>query len=132
MFKPEETAPDFPDLGSLGEMEGLLDPSPQGFGEMPLAQLAEEMNRRKVRKKAPPRLKVGRMDEADETRLTALYAEQPLTAEALAYTPELDRIVRRFNARREVPFSPHEVYHHLVRLRKRGVLPRKVGPGMGT
>ena len=72
-----------------------------------------------------PRLKVSQMDEKDERRLAALYAEQPLMADHLAYTWELNEIVQRFNLRRKVPFTHHQVYHHLVRMRKRGVLPVK-------
>ena len=113
------TKGEFPDLGSAGGMEGLLDPDPpNAYRE------AVPVSRPKVRR-PPPKLKVGQMDEKDERRLAALYAEQPLLADHLAYTLQLDEIVQRFNLRRPIPFSHHQVYHHLVRMRKRGVLPRK-------
>ena len=113
------TKGEFPDLGSAGGMEGLLDPDPpNAYRE------AVPVSRPKVRR-PPPKLKVGQMDEADERRLAALYAKQPLLADHLAYTKEFEGILKRFNTRRSISLSHHQLFHHLVRIRKRGVLPRK-------
>jgi hypothetical protein len=62
----------------------------------------------------------------DDALLIRLYAVQPLAADKLPYTPEMDEIVKQYNEKHiTAPISHCTAYRALLNMRKRGVLVRK-------
>lgn len=66
------------------------------------------------------------MNASDTSALLCrLYAAQPKSVDQLPYTNEIRVIQRTFNEQTRELYSEAEIYHALMRLRKRGVLPVK-------
>ena len=64
------------------------------------------------------------MHRLDQMLLVRLYRGQPLSSDKLAYTKEMRGIWKDFNCSSQETWSEGDLFHHLMKMRKGGKLPR--------
>jgi hypothetical protein len=65
------------------------------------------------------------MNSEQKRLLAAMYDAQPIVLDRLHHTMEFNVFCNKFNSFQTAGFSQHDIYEALIRMRKKGELPRK-------